>query len=177
MDWGFLSDQSKMLIWCCLTSLCLQMTSGSEWKMRCLKSSGHWRVHLHVSSGHPVCTVQCSCCPRLSRPAWLGYTPSIFSPLTSGCQMPIPAWIKGTPLRVREHGHSHSISFCPCLHPVTALPSAACSRTSAEQWFTATALSHSFRSCHSRSYNIWSISCLVITVLKEYKLLWKITLK
>lgn len=164
-----------MLVWCCLTSLCLQMTSGSEWKMRCLRNSGHWRVSpLHVSSGRPVCTVQCSCCPRFFRPVWLCYTPSIFSPLASGCQMPIPAWIKGTPLPVREHGHSHSIF----LSMFTSCDSTAvCSRMSAEQWFTATAPSHSFRPCHSRSYNIWSISCLVITVLKKYKLLWKITLK
>lgn len=144
VDWDFLSDQSMMLICCCLTSLCLQMTSGSEWKMRCLRDiraleGAPASNHVSVRTLCLLSAMLLLPAPGLIRPAGLCYTKSIFSPLPPCWQMSVPAWSKaemcgffstpsGTPLPVGEQGHSHSISFCPCLHPVTALPSAACSR-------------------------------------------------
>lgn len=205
MDWHFLSHQSMMLICSCLTSLGFQRISGSVWKMRCLRdirSLEGASVGAMSPLGHPVCPGQRSCCLSQGSQAclslWVLHSfllqPSCFS-LANAYPRTKQSWDlwvflppsgehghvgASLPLPVREHGHSHSLSFCPCLHPVAALPSAACSRMSAwskndlQQLLCLTALG---RSCHSRSINIWSISCLVVTVLEEYKLLWKITLK
>lgn len=177
-----------MLICCCLTSLCIQMTSGSEGTTGCLRDimSLEGAPASTISSlGHPVCTVWCSCLSRGSSglPDCATLLPSSVLLLLAGkCQsqpepkakhvVPLPP--SGTYLAVREHGHDHSISFCPCLHPVTALPSAACTRVSAgsnndlQQLLCLAALG---RWCHSRSYNTLSVSCLVVAVLEEYKLL------
>lgn len=54
-----------MGICCCLTSLCLQMTSGNEWKMRCLRDIMALEgapASTMSSLFHPVCTLQCFCC-------------------------------------------------------------------------------------------------------------------
>lgn len=181
MDWDFLAYQSMMLIWCCLTTLCLQMTSGSEWKMRCLRDMKSLEGALHAliktpcfqsavlllpvpgSSGLPDCAapfhLQSSC-------FWLpNANPSLKKRYSLACQ---GAWTQP------QHLILSMFTSCDSTAISCLLQDESGSNNDLQQLLCLTALG---RSCHSRSYNIWNISCLVITALKEYKLLWKITLK
>lgn len=113
------------------------------------------------------------------------------SPLAPCQHVPVPAWSKAKTCGCRSlHQEptrlSGIIETTTAFHSalvylhVTALTSGACIMVSAgstddlQQLLCLTALG---RSCHNRSYDSWSLSCLVVTVLEEYKLSWKIALK
>lgn len=152
MDWDFLSHQSMMLVCCCLASLCLQMTSGENEVPEGHQVTGGCICRCHVPIRAPCLhRAMLLLPPGLigSLNLWMLHSfhlqPSCFSLANANPSLK-QSWDVSVPLPpsgerghmgaslllpVREQGHSHSISFCPCLHPEAALPSAACSRMSA----------------------------------------------
>lgn len=191
--WDLSSGHSMELICCCLASLCLQTPAG-EGKKGCLRDSRSLEgapTSTTSSLGHAICTVQCSCLSR-GLPGMPVCTPVLpsSSPLASCQHMPVPAWSKAkrrgcrsllqVPTRLSGIVEPSTASHSALVHVhATAMTSAACTTASAgsnddlQQLLCLAAVG---RSCHNRSYNAWSVSCFVVTVLEEYKLFWKITL-